>query len=563
MSKQTKAFINILPAVALGVLAEILGRKIFANYDINYLIYGARLYMDQSVPWMNVWPGIDIIHGYLGKILVTPEFSILVVGILINVGASVSVNEIFRAIKAPRSYRYSAVFTTALFFKPTLGGWTADHISFLAGISSGIVFLLSDYRLSRRVFVCLGASVGLGLLLKLNSFTTSFGFTLLWILFSSIIFKRFRRDSLAMLSPKLAFATLAGFIFVVLCAHSLVLFRLELHLATINTYITASQSTASGQFGFERLAMLPLQVDLIEAFRSRQSGVLSFAPLIILFWLCLARSICVIIFSSSDQQRKLHAAALLLLLGSTFTALSLGRGLTHRLFLLPAGCILALSDISDLKQLKSFFPVIFGMYISLVWTAFAFVQKDFESNRIYDLKDIMSDRRTKSGICITGIHANGDSRIRHDKSPNILLFTSVENEEHHSLKCWSRDQVSLDFAGFMHTEEIANAIGITFQNHKALDGDYFEKWDWRKTLPEVRREWSINNAEYINNRKLGYFIERINISPEEYEVPGYFENIVPRKMQLKLLTEKTNAKLIGRLGRFNLWKTKWADYHTR
>ena len=561
MTTRIKHRVDFLLVCGLGVIAEALGRKFFSNYDINYLVYGARLFMEQSAPWMNVWPALDVVHGSLGRLLGTPESAILVVGLAINVGACLMVNEIFRNLQAPRQYKYAAVITTALFFKSTLGGWTADHFSFLVGISSGILFIIDGFRISRRVCFCLGASLGLGLLLKLNSFTTSFGLTIFWILFSSLLLKKSYGYSLKKSSPRLVASTVAGLASTALLIHSLLLFKIELYLPTLKTYLIASQSTASGQFGIERLAMIPLQVNIIEALVSGQLGVLSFAPLVVLFWVCLCRSTWIVFFSHDSRQRERHSAAILLLLASSFAALSLGRGLTHRLFLLPSGCILSASDVLRIRYWNDFFPAVFSIYMSFVWGLFAFVQRDFERDRYYSLRDLLSDRSIGSRICLSGntkenasdVSTNGSARS------NTLLFKRVGKPRGISLQCWSREYIKQQFAGFMHTEELANSIGITFQNHNALDGDYFEKWDWRKTLPEVREKWVNDNASYVNSRRIGYFIERINIIPEEYGAPGYAKNIIPRKRQLRLLTEKTGAELVGKLGRFSLWKTRWAN----
>ena len=563
-SNMKKTGINSVEYVVVILIAttlEIAGRKLFPNYDINYLLYGARLYMANDVPWMDVWPGLDLIHGYIGRFTGTPEASILIIGILANAVAALIVNEIFKKLCTSKGYRYIAVLVTALFFKPTLGGWTADHVSFLVGMSGSLTFIACNFRINRAVLFVLGASLGAGLLLKLNSFSTSFIISLAWILVARCMLSRSSEFHMVYKSfwMKLL-AIVGGAVIVAYAVHALTLFKIEIYLSTINTYFIASQSTAAGQFELQRLAMIPLQVNLLEALLKKQYGVLLFLPLIILFWPCLGRSV-VMVFSSKDNiQRQRHLISLLLILVSSFTALSLGRGLTHRMFLLPAGIALGFADFRPILQRNLLLPCVYGAYITSAWALFAYIQRDFERDRYYNLRDLTSDRSLVSGLCVK----QRASASRHNHPPNkqqsnYLTFQAVGKDVFGSQRCWKSVDVSRDFAGFMHTEEIGNAIGITFQNHKALDGDYHEKWDWRKTLPETRNSWAIKNAEYINKNRISYFVERIRIVPDEYNVPGYSSNIEPRKGQLDLLVSKTKAVLVGRLGRFSLWKTQWAN----
>ena len=67
-----------------AVAVELLGRRLFPNWDISYALYGARFVIERGGPWMNVWPGMDLLLGRLGGLLGQPEAAITLVGVQIG-----------------------------------------------------------------------------------------------------------------------------------------------------------------------------------------------------------------------------------------------------------------------------------------------------------------------------------------------------------------------------------------------------------------------------------------------------------------------------------------------
>ena len=72
----------------LGIFAaiwEVIGRLMFPNWDVSYVLYGARFWMDRDGPWLSVWPGLDLLLGEIAKKIGQPEAAITIVGMVLNV----------------------------------------------------------------------------------------------------------------------------------------------------------------------------------------------------------------------------------------------------------------------------------------------------------------------------------------------------------------------------------------------------------------------------------------------------------------------------------------------
>ena len=85
--------------IFLAAFCELTGRYLFPNWDINYLLYGARFYMDNQAPWMDVWTGIDTLNGIIAMRLGSPELAITTIGLILAITATLIIDEIFVALK--------------------------------------------------------------------------------------------------------------------------------------------------------------------------------------------------------------------------------------------------------------------------------------------------------------------------------------------------------------------------------------------------------------------------------------------------------------------------------
>jgi hypothetical protein len=333
-----------------------------------------------------------------------------------------------------------------------------------------------------------------------------------------------------------------------------------LYPSIYSTYKLVLQSTASGQFSAERLTRIPIQIDLIDAFRSLQLGVLAFVPLVILFWVSLTRSLLKILtLTSTHPQIQRHAIALLLMGATATISFGLGRGLSHRLFLLPAGILLSCSDLFIPLNCRRALNFLFLSYLFAVWMSLAWVQRGLEWNRPYNYRGLLPQQSIVGRLCVSKNQDPVQTDPFSSRSSKTLYFEPHPEASATDLRCWTRTQASKQIAGFVNVQEPANTLGITYSNHQAGQGDYFEKWDWRKATPSYRTMWSRRQADFINQHHVPYFVERLLVMPEEHNVPGYSANIIPRQEQLRILVANTQAVPIGKLGAITLWRTRWAQ----
>jgi hypothetical protein len=541
---------------------EVLGRLLFPNYDINYLIYGANYFSQNKLPWMDVWTGIDVIHGSISSLFSNTEIALLLTGITTNVAAALVINSIMRRYDCDRSYRIAAVVATAMFFQPTLGGWTADHISFLTGLAPALMFIFLSFRYGHWLFLTLAISLSLGITLKLNSFVPTYLLSCLWICASRLAV----RPRSVTKTGNTSFTHNAVIIMPALAASAIAISALipiegGIYSSIFKTYSLVSESTASGQFAIDRFLGLPLQINAISALRDFKPGVIAFIPLVALFWICLTTATIKLLDRRTGYAiKEKNYVGILLISATALVTIGLGRGLSHRLFLLPAGIMLIVEDIKLQRQLKESFAYLMTAYLAIIWIVLAYVQKDLEVNRHYKLRGITTDKARVSQICLQDKLQGRWRAYNSGNSPVETLYIKTLTETPKSdSRCWDASRAQAELGGFVNVEEVANSLGFIFLNHEPAQGDYFEKWDWRKTLPGFRREWALQQADWINKNKVPYFIERLLVTPEEYNVPGYRQNIAPRKDQLRLLVETTRSKPIGQLGPLTLWKTQWAN----
>jgi len=332
----------------------------------------------------------------------------------------------------------------------------------------------------------------------------------------------------------------------------------NLYLEILNTYKIASESTAGGQFGLERLLRVPLQIDMISAFKERSLGVIVFLPFVALFWISLARSSYQLISKNPRNNFNQHWTSLFLMLSTIVVCYSLGRGLSHRLFLLPSGIILSLEGIRLNKSLYTGFLLLLASYFTFTWSSLAWAQRDLEQNRPYDSRMYLNKNPQIQRFCLVSTGKNDNVDYSKFARLRILPIKAINSKSNIPQdKCWNSNEAYEQIAGFMHVQEPANALGISFKNDRAGEGDYFEKWDAKKRDPAYRSKWVLAQAKWINDNQYPYFFERIKIMPEEYLVPGYLENSIPREKQLLSLIQLTDAKLIGSIGNIMLWETKW------
>ena len=525
-----------------AVLVELLGRRLFPNWDVSYALYGARFTMERGGPWMNVWPGMDLLLGGLGRLLGQPEAALTLVGVLLNVAATLVVWGLFRHLGADRRQGLLAALATGLWFKPPLGGWIGDHLSFSVALAPALGLALARGRWTAAQGVLSGCCLAVALTLKLNNSGPGLLLSGLWMA-AVLLAGGGRRLTLRGVLP----------IGLAAAATALLLDRLAglaggLYPRIAATYGAVLASQASSQAAPWRLLLLPLQINPVEAISEGQGGVLLFLPLVAAFWLALAWSVRRL--GRPGDHRLRHATALLLLLASALVGLSLGRGLTHRLFLLPAGLLLSAVDL-PLPPSRRWLPgALLLAWLTALWLSFAWVQRQLERTALYDSRLLLADP-TPTVLCL-GATTPAPAGAR------VLRAEALPGARPADRRCFAGGDLRRHIAGVVDVQELANALGASYPNQTIGAGDFREKWDWRQATPQGRRAWVQSEAARINALQLPYLVERLPLNAVEVAIPGYGGWRAPRLEQRRRLAEATGGTAIGRLGELTLWRTRWA-----
>ena len=169
LGKKPDALVDALGIAAFAILIELIGRSIFSVYDTNNQVYGARYWAETGMPWMHVWMGLDFIVGSVTRAVGDPLLAITILGCLLNGGTALLIYAISKKIGVNRFNALAIAAVTALWFLPQLGGWIGDNLSFLVGISTVLVYVLSNQRWTHLTSVCQGLTIALGTTLKLKS----------------------------------------------------------------------------------------------------------------------------------------------------------------------------------------------------------------------------------------------------------------------------------------------------------------------------------------------------------------------------------------------------------
>ncbi|NBU71572.1 MAG: hypothetical protein EBS53_08995 [Bacteroidetes bacterium] len=536
----------LLGSWAVG--CELIGRILFPNWDVSYALYGARFWMDRGGPWMNVWPGLDLFLGSLARLTGQPELAITIVGVLLNVAVTLLVWGLGRRLELDRGMGLCAALATGLWFKPPVGGWVGDHLSYCVALMPALLLALGGGHWSRRLGLISGGCFAYGLTLKLNNSGPGLLISALWMTLVLLGRNSWRWPQPRALFKGVAWVSLGAFGTGILL-DKLTLLPGGLFQQIGRTYAVVLHSHAAEQAAWQKLLQLPLQIQYAEALRLSQGGVLIFMPLVFGFWIALGWSIYQLRKGGDSGLR--HASALLLLLSSALVGLSLGRGLTHRLFLLPAGLILSFGDFPWPINWRRFFALGLLGYLLSTWLSFAWVQRGAELAGGYNSRLLLADNRPVM-LCL-------GSPLGENTGSLVIQGEWLSTDNNRATHCWSAKQVAEQFAGLVDVQMLANQLGVSFRNQQIGAGDFREKWDWRQSTPNGRYQWVAEQAARINQLKLPYLLERLPLNSAELEIPAFTSWAKPRLQQQQDLAKALGATPIGRFGEITLWRTRWGQ----
>ena len=498
-------------------------------------------------------PGLNYYFGTLGGLLNNPELAITLTGIGVNIIATLTTWKIGNNLKAGRVATLSAAACTALWFKPMVGGWLGDHIGFLIGTAPVLVVYLNQGRLPCWTFSLTGLCIAAGLTLKLNNTGPGLLLSCLWLL---VLWWRLKRDTAQNIPSFIkAFSyLLAGLIASALLLQIAIPIEDGLYQWITKFYAGVLSSDASNQISPAKFTQLPLQLDLATAAREKQLGVLIFAPLVIGYWIATAFNLSQFRSHSKDTFLK-HSCALFLLVSSALIGYGLARGVTHRIFLIPAGLIFSLPT-GQAKALHSAAAALILAYMSSAFVLFAHVQYSAQGFR----ENLTAQSNINRFLCI-GDAKPPEKSLNSNHPITIIRATKTtqeaiaEDENGAGNQCFSSDDIRRNFAGVSDVWALANSFNTSFRNtaHPG-GGELKEKWSKEQTSPEGQEKLLRKTISLIETGNYQYLAERIPLTKAEEEAPDYKAYKESRLKFQEQLVHFFNAEKAGMIGDITLWK---------
>jgi len=546
-----KTFVEASVLIALATLAEIGGRFLFPNGDVRYILYGIHSWMLDQTIWMWESPGLNYYFGTLGALLNNPELAITLTGIGVNILASLTIWKLGNNFKSGRVATLSAAACTALWFKPMVGGWLGDHIGFLIGTAPILVIYLNRGRLPWWTFGLTGFCIAAGLTLKLNNTGPGLALSCLWLLFLWWRLQRVSNKNIPTFINALAYL-LGGFVLTAYILQIAIPIEGGLYQWILNFYSGVLRSDASSQFSLSKISQLPLQLDLIRAVQERQLGVLIFIPLVIGFWTALAFNVTQLGSNRKEIVLK-HSCALFLLVSSAIIGYGLARGVTHRIFLIPAGLIFSLPN-GQAKAIQSTAAALTLAYMSTAFALFAHVQYSAEGFR----ENLTAQLNTDQYLCIGDATPDPES-LNNARQITILRAEKISDEidanKEHSNQCFSSSDIREHFAGISEVWALGNMFNTSFRNTAYPGGgELKEKWSYEQTTPQGQEELLEKNINLIKTGNYQYLVERIPLikaEEEQADYKGYKESRLKFQAQL---VKSLEAKKVGTLDAITIWQ---------
>ena len=532
-----------------------IGRSIFSVWDTNNQAMGARYWAETGAAWMGVWPGLDLLIGALTRLTNDTDLAITISGAALNALATVLIYQSCLSLGVKKSSALIAGAATSLWFLPHLGGWVGDNASYLIGSLPAFAYIACPKNRLNGYFLTLGACAAIGLTVKLNSFIPAF---VTGILFSCAVGWQSRHGKFKRhLRTQYLIMTAASFLLIALLVNTFIGSDDGIYATILDSYREVKSSNVANQVSSRRYYFLPLGVDFIQAIREKSFGVLIFAPLACIFWIATMWSISQTRRADKEARTK-HLFALFLLLSSALVCVGLGRGLTHRLLLIPAGAIVSLDDLFRSPNKSRILASSILSYLAMVWISFAYIQRTANISKIYDTRKLFGGPR--KDFCLAGSRAIADSQARDDRIIGVA-YTDVQIDN--SFTCWENHTIEAIFSGTGDVQEIGNGLDIVFANQLPLKWVLREKWFNSQASPAGRKEWVEQEISAIERLESPFYFEKIGFTESEAASADFSRSWQrEREIQLGELAKGLGASPIGKIGSITIWKTKWYDNQT-
>jgi hypothetical protein len=378
-------FFIIFSAILFQVPATIFGlhEDLLLHWEEGLRIVSGQIpYNDYFFPW-------GPISGYVGAffLLLTGSsigWSMILLAVIVNVTASLSVAYIVKSTTNNNSLTLIAGVFTSAWYLTHIGGFYVDHNAYLVVLLAGVMYV--SKTIDTIKYISIGVLCALAFWVKQTTGTLGgIGLGVAILLaegFSIFVSRRF----VYMVSGYLVtFITILSFI---------------LHFADVDKFIEAFYLLPIEYAKVEpnknlnilwQNMLLPFNINIIDAFKNRHSGLIVFFPLVLLIYMAYY----VLIFKQKNwiENKRLRFSIIFFLLTSLLCSPTVGRDITDTVWGL--GGVLALvfyiieKQSNKLKNTKIYFlSLVMFVGMSVLLFVYPKVKAEIEYIDLWDLSPL-------------------------------------------------------------------------------------------------------------------------------------------------------------------------------
>jgi hypothetical protein len=519
-----------LAGAAIYLIARFL---VFYNTDEGNLLTGSQYCLDHEAPWSIAWPLADCLLSKLIPLLGNSFHSITITGALLSgFGSAIT------GITAERlSGRYSlatwSALLTGLWLVSPAGGWITDSLSYSIGLAPSYWAVNRRYSHQKwSIAAVAGCCLSIGLVLKWNSFIPAYACSLAYISINDYFKLRSKQDLSSILTIFIGSAVITG----LTC--SALLHSPSIYGETINFYYNLRNAPVEKGFApatiWGRLSF-PFNIDFYSALRENRPGDLYFLPAWITYWISVISGIALLRRNRSSDSLRF---GLFLLISTGLTGCTLGRGMNHRLLLMPVGLLLIAHNLNNPAVRKQCIAAI-NIFFTGGWLILSLQQSLSASGldaRGHWLGSLKSYANRK--LCIEN---------------SILVVTQSGNTglKNPGNQCFERRYIINNFSA-MGLMSIPNELGISIKEASSRTAPLREQWNGNTASHSGRIQLADNIVDQIRSNRSSYLLESYSSAITSGELSTSWAE--GRREIFTVIKQKLKLQYVGDQSGQTLWK---------
>lgn len=529
-------YIECIAYFLVGAVTYLIARLlVFYNPDEVSLLSSSQYCLKYGMPWSVAWPLADCILSRFIPLTGNSFNSITLFGALISgLGSTITGTTIGRLSGQLSLARWSALLTGMWLVSPA-GGWIVDSLSYSIGMTPGFWFINNRYCNNRwSAAIVAGSCMSIGLLLKWNSFAPAYACTLFYILGKSYQKFKTTRDILS----TLAIFTGSALVTSVVC--SALLHLPTIYGETINFYYNLRDSPVEKGFAPSTIwgkLSFPFKLDFYSAIIEKRSGDLYFLPVWMAYWFSIIVGVVMLLRERFSESLRF---GLYLLVSTGLSGFTLGRGMNHRLLLIPIGLLLVAHNLERPAVRKECIKVI-KLFFTGGWLVLS-LQQTFSTSGLEarDHWNFALKASSNRQLCI-------DEKKLLVKQLNTLEAWPQKSDS----LCFDRNYISDNFSA-MGVMSIPNELEISLKQATSRVFPLREEWN-SKTLSYAGRIWLANNIiRQIHKNRSSYLLESYSSTILSGELPASWAK--GRSEVFALIKQRLRLQYLGEHAGQTLWK---------